>query len=192
VYLRRAAVLSAITTAAIVLTPAPAGAHGSAAVTIHAHGAGAVWVTAEWADGHPITDSVAAVLTASSGTGQRIGPVPLRRAAERSGAVVPPDRLGAGDWQVEVDMAAPALGHCQTALRVGPGSPASEKRCAPAAEATPAPVSARDPWRPVWLVLTGLAPVAAVLVGLYVFRRRLGLASPARRSGLRARRGCGV
>jgi hypothetical protein len=167
--------LSGLTTAVLVLAAAPASAHGAAAVTIHADGAGAVWVTAEWSDGHPITDAVAAVLTATSDTGQRIGPVPLRRSAARLDAVVPPDPLGAGDWQVVVDMAAPALGHCQTALRVGPGAPATDKRCA--STALPAPTPATDPKRPVWLLLTGLALLAAALVGLWVFRRRPGPAA---------------
>lgn len=174
-YLRRAAVLSGLMTAVLVLAATPASAHGAAAVTIHGDGAGAVWVTAEWSDGHPITDAVAAVLTATSDTGQRIGPMPLRRAAGRPDAVVPPDPLGAGDWQVVVDMAAPALGHCQTTLRVGPGAPATDKRCAPTA--LPAPTPAPAPWRPVWLLLTGLALMAVSLVGMWVFHRRAGPAA---------------
>jgi len=171
------AVTIALTVAVVAACQDAAGAHGGATMTIHADGTGSVWVTAQWQDGHAITDPVAAVLTANPAAGgTRIGPTPLRALHDEAGTLVLPDKLGPGDWSVVADMASPAIGHCEATVRVagadgGSASP-SETRCggtpAPARAAQAGPQSAR----PVALVVIGAGVLIAAGVAVLVVRQR--------------------
>jgi len=183
VLLRRAAVLWVVVAGVLFVAPVRAGAHSAAVLTIHADGLGAVWVTAEWQDGHPITEPVAAAVTATSGAGQRVGPAALRRSAERPDALTLADRLGPGDWTVVAEMAAPTLGRCEATLRVAPAAAASETthRCPVPVAAAPARPRSNST-RPAVLVVAFVAPLVAVLIGLFAFRHRLGLVAPPARS----------
>jgi hypothetical protein len=150
----------------------PADAHGSVVLVLHGDGRGSVWLTATWADGHPITDPIGAVLTATSSSGQTVGPAPLQANGD---ALTYSGTLAAGDWTVTAEMGTPAIGRCQGTLHVGGAASAapSETRCAPPsppAVARPSPAASSSS-HVIWYV--GLALVAGVAaVGLFWYARR--------------------
>jgi hypothetical protein len=178
--LRWAAVLAAFTVAATVAVVAAcqqaAGAHGGAAMTIRTDGGGSVWVTAQWEDGHAITDPVAAVLTANpTAGGTRIGPVPLRALHDEAGTLALPDKLGPGEWSVVADMASPAIGHCEATVRVaGTGASPSpgETRCGGTRGPARAAGGEAPSARPVALIVVGVGMLIAAGVAILVIRQR--------------------
>jgi len=149
----------------------PADAHGSVVLVLHGDGRGSVWLTATWADGHPITDPIGAVLTATSTSGQTVGPAPLQAKGD---VLAYSGTLAAGDWTVTAEMGTPAIGRCQGTLHVGGAASAapSEIRCAPPAPPpATAPVTASGSSHVIWYVVLALvAPVAAA--GLFWYARR--------------------
>ena len=105
-----------------------AGAHDGVNVTVHTDGVGGVWATVTWVDGHPVTERVTALMTAISAQGQRVGPEALS-AAPAAGMVSYAGTLAAGEWAVSVDVALPAVGHCEaTVVVAADGASASRVR----------------------------------------------------------------
>jgi hypothetical protein len=160
---RRWFALAGLVVTALVVTASPASAHGAAMITIHGDGRGSVSMTAVWSDGHPITEPVGALLTASTSDGRRVGPVALRQNGD---ALTYPDTLAPGRWTVVIEMGTPALGRCEATVTVaGPGeSPApTEVRCGAPEPSTPAEERARSlPW---YVVAIGVAVLAAAVAG---------------------------
>ncbi|WP_432828110.1 hypothetical protein [Dactylosporangium sp. CA-092794] len=151
----------------------PARAHGAVVLTLHGDGRGSVWLTVVWQDGHPVTEPVGMTMLATSDTGQRVGPVALRRNGD---ALTYTGTLSPGAWTVVADMGTPAIGRCQGLLHVAPGgaSPAPDEiTCAPPPPAAPpAPAPAPPPsltW--VWY-LAGFAVAAAIGIGIFFRKRR--------------------
>jgi hypothetical protein len=160
--------------AAVLATASPASAHSGLVLTVHGDGRGAVWLTAQWEDGHPVTEPVGALLTASTATGKRVGPVALK---QNGTSLTYPGTLEAGTWTVVAETGTPAIGRCEATLTVaGPGqSPRpSEVRCggsAPAAAAAPRSTGA-------WVyVLAAVGVLAVAGVAWYLVGRA---ARPAR------------
>lgn len=181
-------IVAVILAIAALLATGAAGRHGTIGLIIHSDGAGSVWATATWEDGHPVDGPVAATLLAVSDSGERIGPAALTRVAG-AGALVLERALAAGTWRVVVDVAAPGIGHCEATVRVGelasrPASTVgqlaspSETRCVPPALATgPASVAAGgdgiDGDGPAWVwVGVGLALVGAAAASIVALIRR--------------------
>jgi hypothetical protein len=177
---RRAAAL-AITVGALLLWAAPAAAHGAVVLTVHGDGRGAVWVTAVWADGHPITEPVGALLTASAANGQRVGPVALKQQGDR---LAYPGTLAPGAWTVVAEMGEPAIGRCDALVRVADpgGSPQpTELRCgasAPVAEPPPVPAPSGSSGIP-WYLGMG-ATVVIIAAGVWGLRGRRPAPVPVR------------
>jgi hypothetical protein len=151
----------------------PAAAHAGVVLTLHGDGRGSVWLTAVWEDGHPVTEPVGVTMLATSSTGQRVGPAPLKRNGD---ALTYAGTLAPGEWTVVADMGAPAIGRCQGVVRVAAAgaTPVPDKTtCAPpsaAAAPAPAPSPAKSSFAWVWW-LAGAVVVVAVLIT--VFRRKL-------------------
>lgn len=82
----------------------PARAHDGVDVTVHTDGAGGVWATVTWADGHPVAEHITALVTATSPQGQRVGPEAMTAGAA-AGTVSYAGTLAAGQWLVSVDVA---------------------------------------------------------------------------------------
>jgi hypothetical protein len=167
--IRRALMAAAAGVAATaVALPAPARAHAGLALTVNDDGRGNVSVDVAWADGHPVTETIAGTLMAT-GAGQ-VGPSPLTRLPGES-TLVYPRPLPEGTWQVVVDVALPAIGRCAAPVTVGgaaakPGT----TRCVPSAEPVAAPPSPGSfPWLPV---VGGAAAAIAVLLFLVRALRR--------------------
>src|SRR5690348_5793095 len=96
--------------------PGSAAAHGGATVTIHGDGHGSVWLTARWADGHPVTDPVRASLSATSAAGSA-GPVDLE---PRGDVFAYAGVLADGPWHVLVTVSAPVMGQCEATVAKQP------------------------------------------------------------------------
>jgi hypothetical protein len=140
-------------------------AHAGAVLTVHSDGAGSVWITARWADGHPVTGSASAILTASA-AGQRVGPAPLRATGDGAGTLTYSGQLAPGQWTVTAEMAVPAVARCDAQVQV-PAAPSAVTCALPEEEpAAPAPSS---PWPTIALAA---AAVLLVVVVVLVARRR--------------------
>lgn len=173
---RRVVTAAVALVAAVVAVPAaPAQAHAGLALVVNDDGRGSVSVDVAWADGHPVTESIAGTLLGFGPGGAQVGPVPLTRLAGTS-TVIYEGALRPGSWQVTVDVAMPAIGRCAAPVTVAATDAAAKPgrtRCATSpAPAAAAPASAPDPGRPVWLtVLLTLAGGAALIAGLAWWRR---------------------
>ncbi|GAA2392445.1 hypothetical protein [Dactylosporangium salmoneum] len=147
--------------------------HAGVILTLHGDGAGSVWLTAVWQDRHPVTEPIGMTMLATSSTGQRVGPVPLRRNGD---AVTYSGTLTPGDWTVVADMGTPAIGRCEGTLHVAAAgaSPApSSTTCAPPPAATTAAAPpAPDSRSATWLWWTGGAVVVVAGLSLLLIRRR--------------------
>ncbi|WP_203904071.1 hypothetical protein [Virgisporangium aliadipatigenens] len=156
--------------------PGAAGAHGGAVLTVHGDGLGSVWVTAAYADGHPITSGTAATVFAVAATGERVGPAPLRPVAAGEATLSYAGVLPPGDWTVTAQMAAPATGNCEAPMQVVPAGTTptpTEKRCGDYNSASPEPPSDAAPpadddggLSPWWIALPALL-IGAAAVGAY-------------------------
>ncbi|MGI5244124.1 hypothetical protein [Dactylosporangium sp. CA-139066] len=148
-------------------------AHGGVILTLHGDGQGSVWLTVAWQDGHPVTEPVGMTMLATSATGQRVGPAPLKRNGD---ALTYSGTLAPGDWTVVADMGTPAIGRCEGVIHVaaaGASAAPDEKTCAPPpAPATTAAAPAPSGGGSSWVWYTGGAVVLAGLVALFVVRRR--------------------
>ncbi|MFG2039215.1 hypothetical protein [Dactylosporangium sp. NPDC048998] len=168
---RRAAACLAVTVIAVAVAvfgfAEDARAHGGVVLTLHGDGRGSVWLTAVWQDGHPVTEPIGMTMLATSSTGQRVGPAPLKRNGD---ALTYSGTLAPGEWTVVADMGTPAIGRCEGIVRVAAdgASPApDETTCAPPPAAVPpAPAAASNPppsftW--VWYVVGAALATAALL-----------------------------
>lgn len=142
-------------------------AHAGAVLTVHSDGAGSVWITARWADGHPVTGPASAILTGTA-AGHRVGPAPLRATGDGAGTLAYSGQLPPGRWTVTAEMAVPAVARCDARFDVGTAAAPASVTCEPPPE-VPAPAAAPGiPWAPV----TG-AVLAVLVVALLLARRRL-------------------
>jgi hypothetical protein len=166
------AVAAGVAAAAVAL-PAPVQAHAGLVLTVNDEGRGNVSVDVAWADGHPVTETIAGTLMATGAA--QVGPSPLTRLPGGS-TLVHPRPLPPGTWQVTVDVALPAIGRCAAPVTVGgaaakPGT----TRCAPSADPVATPPSPDPfPWVPV---VAGASAVLAALILLIRARRRAGSAA---------------
>jgi hypothetical protein len=172
-----AARLAALTAAwtvvvAVVLAP-PAQSHDGVDVTVHTDGAGTVWATVAWTDGHPVAEPVSALMTATSAQGERVGPAALR-AAPAAGTVAYPATLTVGEWLVSIDVALPAIGHCEATVVVpadGASPTPGQTRC-PAPTPAAAPPVAAAPDGPGLAAVLAPIGVVALLIGAAVLWHR--------------------
>lgn len=153
--------------AAAVGLPAPAQGHAALALTVNDDGHGNVSVDVAWADGHPVTETIAGTLLAMGSA--QVGPAPLTRLPGGS-TLVHSEPLPPGTWQVTVDVALPAIGRCAAPVTVGDAAQPGTTRCVPSADPVAAPAVAAPPepadpfpWFPVTGVLVAAAVVAAVV-----------------------------
>jgi len=171
--LRAGVVAAAAALTGILVLPPPAEGHAGMVLTLRDDGRGSLSVDVAWDDGHPVTEPIAATLTATSAAGN-IGPVALRRLAGLP-TVVYEGALPVGSWQVIVDAALPGIGHCAATVTVGasPGPPAVTS-CGNAAAAATSPAPAGRGVSPT--VLVGLIVICLGTLGavgaLLVSRRR--------------------
>ena len=173
--LRAGVVAAAAALTGILVLPPPAEGHAGMVLTLRDDGRGSLSVDVAWDDGHPVTEPIAATLTATSAAGN-IGPVALRRLAGLP-TVVYEGALPAGSWQVTVDAALPGIGHCAARVTVGaspgpPGATRCGKAAADAAAATTTTTAGKggSPIVLVGLIVICLATLGAV--GLLLVSRR--------------------
>lgn len=150
-------------------------AHAGAVLTVHSDGAGSVWITAKWTDGHPVTGPATAILTAT-GAGQRVGPAPLRATGDGAGTLTYSGQLAPGQWTVTAEMAMPAVARCEARIDVGAPAKATAVTCEPPPEAAPAPTGSPFPWLAVTLAVLVLTVPVVVLVVARGRRRPAGRA----------------
>ncbi len=156
---------------------APAAAHAGLVLTVNDDGRGNVAVNVTWADGHPVTEPVAGMLTAVSTAGVQVGPAPLTRLPDQP-TVVYDGTLKPGSWQVTVDLALPGIGHCAAVVTVAAGGAAAKPgstRCGDTTPPAPAPVAAPETGggKPPWPLFGAAgAIVLATAAAVVVSRRR--------------------
>jgi hypothetical protein len=156
---------------ALLLPASPALAHGAVDITIHSDGSGAIRATLIWSDGDQLTQAAAGSLFATTTDGRRVGPVGMTRVPGSRHVLVYPGPLPPGAWHVAVDVAVPAIGHCETDVVVAaPGaspSPGDTICRAPPLPSTAGAAAAPDPGVTLGLPMTfGLAVgVTAFVVG---------------------------
>ncbi|MER7006452.1 hypothetical protein ABT297_25905 [Dactylosporangium sp. NPDC000555] len=163
----------------LLLVGTPAEAHGGASVTIHSDGHGSVWITAQWQDGHPITEPTAVTMTASADGAASLAPSVLRQTGDGRGTQTYSGTLDPGAWRVAIDLAAPVNGHCQALIQVASAAATpqpTEVAClipasVPSAAAAPPASPAGGSLTPLWFTLGGLAVAAAVTAAVLVRRR---------------------
>lgn len=161
----------------------PAAAHTGLVLTVSDDGRGGVAVDVAWADGHPVTEPVAGILTAVSATGARVGPAPLTRLPDLP-RVVYDGRLAPGRWQVTVDVALPGVGHCAAPVTVVAGATAKpgSTRCGDAAPpggantTAPAPAPGAEPRTggegPPWPLFGAAGAIVLMTAAAVVASRR--------------------
>lgn len=191
----RAAVLALLAVLGAAAAPGTAWAHATVVLTVNHDGRGSVSVDVGWSDGHPVTESVAATMSAVSAAGTSVGPVPLTRLPGRP-KVVYDGVLPSGVWQVSVDTALPGIGHCEAEVRVvaAAGATPGSSRCGGTAAAAPAAgrstgeraVAATDRpssngWPGVLLPALGVAAVLGIGGVVLARRRRRRTATVTRR-----------
>jgi hypothetical protein len=170
--LRVGAVAAATALTGILVLPPPAEGHAGMVLTLRDDGRGSLSVDVAWDDGHPVTEPIAATLTATSAAGN-IGPVALRRLSGLP-TVVYEGTLAAGTWEVVVDAALPGIGHCATIVTVDatpgpPGATSCGNAAAAAAAAAPTGTGVST------IVLVGLIATCVVTlaaVGVLLLSRR--------------------
>jgi hypothetical protein len=163
--------------------PSPASAHRDIVLTVHTDGHGSVWVTAAWVDGHPVTERVGATLVATSASGERVGPVPLRQIGDSAGTLVYERPLGAGRWRVVAETGHPSIARCEADIRSTDGTARPEPgevRCAPVAAPAAEPGGTSST---LFVMLGGVLAAAALACAVQArSRRRHGAkAQPKRR-----------
>ncbi|MGI5237339.1 hypothetical protein [Dactylosporangium sp. CA-139066] len=173
---RIGSVIAAVVLLLLVATPAQA--HGGASVTIHSDGRGSVWTTAQWQDGHAISEPMQVTMTASGDGGASAAPAVLRQTGDERGTQTYGGTLDPGSWRVSIDLGAPVNGHCQALIQVAASTATpqpTEVAClipatAPSGAAAPADSSGGS-LTPLWVTLGVLAVVGAV-AGAGLARRR--------------------
>ncbi|GAA1719295.1 hypothetical protein [Nonomuraea bangladeshensis] len=134
--------------AGLVLGAPAAHAHGGP-IKLEVTGDGAdnvnVLVTYE-KDGHPVTEIVAATLTATSSDGRAFGPVPLRSAGEGQNLYRSAEPLPSGEWRVTVRATEPAKAKKTVKVKAGVvAAPVAATTPAPGPTAAPAPGTTAAP-----------------------------------------------
>lgn len=163
----------------------PARAHDGVDVTVHTDGAGGVWATVTWADGHPVAEHITALVTATSPQGQRVGPEAMTAGAA-AGTVSYAGTLAAGQWLVSVDVALPAVGHCEADVPVDPTNPrVTQTRCLAPRSPTVAAAPTESSRGGVGLVVAVPVGIIAAIAAVVLWRR--AARKPARKVA-RARR----
>ena len=173
---RWAVVLLAIVVGVVVCWHDNAYAHDGVVLTLHTDGRGAVWADVAWEDGHPVSESIAAALTAHSQAGTQVGPVALT-ALPGLGAVRYSGTLAAGRWRVVIDAAEPGTGTCTADFEVGTGAKPQSVTCERpppfVAAPTPAAASGSGPGtRTFVFVGIGVAVLVAAGLALLMLRDR--------------------
>ncbi|AUG77441.1 hypothetical protein CFP65_2616 [Kitasatospora sp. MMS16-BH015] len=182
----RPAVL-ALTVLALLASAGPAVAHGdSVHLAVSNPAGGQPHTVATWEnDGDPVTEPLAATLTAVSPDGRRVGPWQLVHQPDGSYATA--DLLPAGRWHLTVEAGFPALGRTETDLTVSAQLTDPSTAFTPTATAAPTPTATPKTPTPTtaatapgparqqrgatgWLVLAAGAALGAV--ALLVIRRR--------------------
>jgi hypothetical protein len=172
----------------LLLMATPAQAHGGASVTIHSDGRGSVWITAQWQDGHAISEPTPVTMTATNAAGASAAPAALRQTGDERGTQTYGGTLDPGSWRVSIDLAAPVNGHCQALIQVAPSTATpqpTEVACLIAATAASA-AGAASPGSssggslaPLWVTLGALVGAGSAFA-LILSRRRRRLARPDR------------
>ncbi|GIG59987.1 hypothetical protein Lfu02_43590 [Longispora fulva] len=111
--------------ASVLLGATPGWAHGKQMrLQITADAQGRLEVAGTWVDdNHPVTDGIAAVVTASATDGRMSGPDYLTAVAGRPGVLVAASALPAGVWDVAVEAGAPVAAYAQARVEAVPGKP---------------------------------------------------------------------
>ncbi|MEV4612779.1 hypothetical protein AB0K43_09270 [Kitasatospora sp. NPDC049258] len=195
--IRTLAAAAVLAGAALLGGAGQAGAHGDTIVfKISALGDGHTRTAATWAnDNDPVTDKVAATLSAVAEDGRSVGPWKLEPVADTPGTFTTGLALPPGRWAVTVESGFPALGRGTADLTVtavpgtapsagaavvppvpggsatgsGPAAPAPGASAPAAAEAASSTGSGTS-W--VLALAAVLVAVAAVAVASFLLRRR--------------------
>lgn len=187
--LRRLVYVALAALAVLAGTGQPAGAHAGAVLTIHSDGAGSIWITARWTDGHPVNGPVSAIVTATTTTGNRIGPAPLRATDEGTGTLTYSGQLAPGRWAVTAELASPAVARCDAQVDVRlPATPAAVT-CTPAVAEPAAAPSGGGPaarW-PMIILIGGAAGLLLLAARPAVRQTRRTRTLPDRRRGRTSR-----
>jgi hypothetical protein len=96
-------------------------------------------------DGHPVTEIVAATLTATSSDGRAFGPVPLRSAGEGQNLYRSAEPLPSGEWRVTVRATEPAKAKKTVKVKAGVVAAPVAATAAPGPTAAPAPGATTAP-----------------------------------------------
>ncbi|WP_169950675.1 hypothetical protein [Microbispora sp. H11081] len=106
---------------ALTLGAPAASAHGGAIkLEVTGDGDHNVNVVATWKkDGHPVTETVIATLTATSADGRTFGPVPLMSAPEGQSLYHSAEPLPSGEWKVTVKATEPAKASKTVTVKAG-------------------------------------------------------------------------
>ncbi|WP_371496140.1 hypothetical protein OG871_10255 [Kitasatospora sp. NBC_00374] len=190
--IRTLAAAAVLAGAALVGGAGQAGAHGDTIVfKVTALGDGHTRAAALWAnDNDPVTEKVAATLSAVADDGRSVGPWKLEPVADAPGTFTTALALPPGHWAVTVESGFPALGRGQADLTVTavPGTSPSQgtvvEPVAPSAAPSTPPPSVNDPVAapaasssdsgPSWIiaVTATVVAIAAVMVATALLRRR--------------------
>jgi hypothetical protein len=170
----------------LLLVATPAQAHGGASVTIHSDGRGSVWITAQWQDGHAISEPTPVTMAATDAAGASAAPAVLRQTGDERGTQTYGGTLDPGSWRVSIDLGAPVNGHCQALIQVAATTATpqpTEVACLIPATAASAAAGSADPpsggsLTPLWFTLGALAVAAALLAWFLSRRRRLARPDP--------------
>jgi hypothetical protein len=177
--------------AALVPASSPADAHGDTIdFAVTGDGNGQVWAAATWADDHHRVDKrIAATITATSPSGQRVGPFPLTAVAGKVGVLTVAQPLPPGVWTVVAESAVPAIGRGEAVLRVGTAAgtpapsvslpaeplPSGAESAHPSLPPSPSAAAAADTARGpgTWLAsLLAIAAIAGLVAAVLLLRRR--------------------
>lgn len=154
----------------------PAAAHGGEIIlTITPDGEGGVTLTPVYeGDGHPVEDIIDPVLTATSDSGKKVGPVQLVSSAEGVGVWVTEGAvLEEGHWEVTVAITKPSESTVTTEFDVAPlAAPVQVETGMPGAVDE---ADAQGP--PVALIVVIAAIVLAAIAVIVLLRRRSPRAS---------------
>lgn len=193
--LARLSLLAVVIGVLVLMWQEPVEAHGGITLVVAGDGRGAVTVSAEWVDGHPVTDPLGAIITGSSDAGAQVGPVALRAVGGTPG-VVGYTGLAPGLWTVVIDVGSPGIARCEARLAVAaagatPGAAPTSIRCAAPSPALEEAAETSDggsspPWLAMGLLLVAL--VAAGVLFAIVARRLAPARSSARSAGSVTRR----
>jgi hypothetical protein len=161
--IRRALTLAAAVIAAVLLSAAPAWAHGGPiALDVHSDGGQGITATVTYQrDGHYVTGEVEMTYTAISDKGRTVGPLPLKASAEGQSFYVSKDKLPLGNWTVTVSASHPSTASKTISLTSAKLPPVS----------APAPASSGGSITTLVAIPVAIA-VVALAVALVLRRRR--------------------